>query len=355
MQMRTTSKLIFAIFFFFICISCNKSGSEWIRLGFDKCHKVSLKATDVSEKDLGSPEMISVNDSILVMLDVYDNYLFSSFDIKRGKLLKRFGKIGNGPGEILLDSIGNLRNDEYIVYDLQARSIMKYNPESQDSSYSKLKIEIPKNAYISRIAVPNDSTAIIMGTYNNRYKYAVLNHNGVVSDSLHIISGVDDPKLSASHKFLSEQGELTINSDNSKIATTTNYSDNISFINISHGTLRFIREINLRDPDFSPISMGQGVSQILPSTEEPIGFIRLTSNSNYVFALYSKHSLKEGGYFSQYILCYDWNGTPIIVLDTNEKIFAIASNDNTLFAVTMNDEGLYNLKQFDLREFSDFI
>lgn len=354
--MKFFSISIFAFLCLCICaVSCDKNEGEWSRLGFDKCIKVGLTDTNISDHDLGTPEMISVNDSTLVLLDVFENTIFSSFDLKSGKLLQRFGTIGNGPKEILVGSIGNLRNDEYIVYDLQSGSIVKFNPEEGDSSYTRLRTDIPKNVFISRIAVPDDTTAVMMGTYNDRYKYAVFNQYGIVKDSLCVINGADNPNLNNSHRFLAEQGEMTMNPSKTRIASTTNYSDNIGFIDITDGRLKVIRELNMRNPEFSPVSMGQGISRILPSSEEPIGFLRLTSNSNNVFALYSKQTLEEGGYYGQYILCYDWNGTPLVVLDTDEQIFAIGVNEKTLYAVTMDADGKYKLQQIDLEKISKLL
>lgn len=356
MLLKLFSKSIFAILFFCLfIISCSNKENEWSRLGFDECFNVKLTDTDISDDDLGTPEMISVNDSTLVLLDVFENTIFSSFDVNCGNLIQRFGTVGNGPGEILLGSIGNLRDGEYIVYDLQSRSVVKFNPKKGDSSSTPLKIDIPKNVSISRMVVPNDTTAVIMGSYNDRYKYAVFNKNGIVIDSLCLVNGVDDPHLNKSHRFLSEQGELTMSPDKSKISSTTNYSDNIGFFDISDGRIRTIRELNMRDPEFEPVSMGQGMNRIIPSSEAPIGFIRLTSNSNHVFALYSNHTMKDGGYHGQYIMCYDWNGTPLTVLDTNEKIFAIGANERTIFAVTIDNEGSYKIKKIDLKEISDHL
>lgn len=322
--------------------------SEWQRLGFDKVSKVTLEDTGISRDILYNPEMMFANEDVLVLHDLHDKEIFSTIDLNSGNLINSFGRIGRGEKEILVGTVGYLSGNDFIAYNLQTQSVVKYNVTEGNSSYKQLSVNLPGLAQVSRLVVTGDSALFLMGCYNNLYKYSLWNRDSEVIDSLIYIAGWDNPELNRSHKFLGEQGNVTISPDGRKIACTTNYSDNIDFINVSNGKLTEIASRRMRDAALEPVEFGNNMSQMVPDAKEPMGFMGLTSNDNMVFALYNPLPMGETGYYGKFILRYNWEGKPIEVWDLSETVYAIAANNDALYACVTDEEGLFSIKKIQL-------
>lgn len=338
--------ILFASIFAIQLSSCNSSG-DLDHLGFTQIISSELEDYNFDNDKLANPEMMFANDSILVVHDYQNNKLFSTFDLRDGTLKKRFGEIGRGENEILLGTVGYLHDSSYMTYDVQTNKIVNYNPNEGDSSFSKIGISIPEGVGVSRVYIPNDTTALIMGCYNGKYKY-IKCVNNIVTDSLILISNSDDPGLNNSQRFLSEQGEITISPDGNKFAATTNYSDNIDFIRIGDKGLETIKLNHNRDATFTPETLGSNMFRMIPSDKDPIGFIRISSNKNNVYALYADHTLRDGDYCSHYVLVYDWLGHPQKALKLSEPAYCIAVNETHLFAAVTDENGVFKIKALEL-------
>lgn len=327
--------------------SCRQH-NEWERLGFNEIMSVDETETPIEKDILSNPEMMFVNDSLMVIHDLHHNKLFSTINLNKGNIVSRFGEIGRGDREILVGSVGYLHGNDFIVFNPGNKASVKYDIIAGDSTFTKLSIVIPDNVDVSRLYAQNDSTAFIMGSIRNKFKYALCEANNGVIDSLVLSSVWNKPGLNKNHIFLAEQGEITISPDGSKIAATTNYSDNIDFIRISNKDIEDIAQLHKRDAVLESVVFGDNLSRMVPSESEPTGFLRLTSNDKYVFALYSDDLVKDADYGSKYILCYDWEGHPLKVLELSKRAYSLAANSNSIFLTTIDDDGLYCIKKIDL-------
>lgn len=328
-------------------VSCGQQ-SEWNRLGFNQIIFPEVEKMSIPDSIIVQPEMMSVNDTSMIIHDYHEGHLFTAVDIRTEKAVNRFGTVGNGPSEIQVGAVGYINKGKFIVYDDNTKSIMTYDPLIGDPSFNKLHIDIPTEANISRLVMHNDSTCVIMGSYRDKYKYALFRLNIGVIDSIVEIIGIDDERLNVYHRSLAEQGQVTISPNRTRLASSTNYSDNIDFISIQPDRIGIIKLNRLRNPELVPKVIANMASQMIPSMNQPIGYIGLSSNDDYVFALYAPHTLEEGGYYSQYILCYSWDGEPIAVLDTRQKIYALGTNNNSLYITTMDKDDLYSIQRINL-------
>lgn len=328
-------------------VSCGQT-SEWRSLGFNRTISPEIENVNIPDSILGQPEMLSVNDTSMVIHDYHEGHLFTAVDLRTGKAVNRFGTIGNGPSEILVGAVGYINDGDFIVYDDDTKSVIRYDPLVGDSSFRKLNIDIPAEANISRLVMYNDSTGVMMGSYNDSYKYMMFRRNKGVTDSIVEIMGIHDERLNSFHRYLAEQGQVTISPDRTRLAATTNYSGNIDFMRLKPDRLEVIRLNRMRNPELVPKTIANMASQMIPSMNQPLGYIGVASNDDYVFALYAPHNLEEGGYYSPYILCYSWDGEPIAVMDTRQNTYALGANSNSLYIMTMDKDGAYHIQKIDL-------
>lgn len=343
---------IIATSILFLSFFNNCSENTWYeQFGVEKVITPDLNKLAIPNKILSNPEMMSANDSVLVLHDYFNKKLFTSLDLQDTTHYQRFGFIGHGANEINVGTTGYLSDNKYVIYDPITKIVGKYTIFSGDSSFVKLDIKIPETVKISRTALVTDSTIFNMGCYSDAFKYSITNREGEALDSLGEIAGKNDANLNTYHKFLAEQGNISISPDKKRIAAITSYSDNIDFMNISPEGLKMIMENHHRDAAFTPMTLGKDMYKMMPDIKAPIGFIGITSNNKYVFALYAKHSLEEGGYDSPFILCYDWAGNPIALVDLKEPALAIAANSTKIYALMIDENGLCCIKYFDIDKY----
>lgn len=318
-------------------------------LGFDNVVEVSTEYTNIDREDLAHPEMISVNDSTMVILDFFGKQLFSSFDLNSGKQICRFGTLGEGPDEILLGTNGSLIGNRFVINNYRPFMVGSYDPWEGDGSLIRKTMESPANLRVSRMAQLSDSIWFSMGLYNDRFKYGLCHEGKGIVDSIGVSVFSEKEGLNSYHKSLAEQGQIAVSADRSRIVTTTNYSDNIDFIKFDGNKLSFIKQDHRRDAELSPEQIGEAFG-MTPSVKAPLGFIDVGCNDKYVFALYALHSLEEDDYNSPYILVYDWNGNPVSAFDTKERVYALASNNRILYLLTKEEDDGFSIKKLDIED-----
>lgn len=332
---------------------CTDRVSESV-LGFHTTVRPEVLTTCINPDLLGRPEAISVSDSMLVLLDFFDGQLYSSFDLNTGKRIMRFGTIGEGPKEFPIGTSGHFFDGRFTMFSRYPSKIGDMDPALGDTTYSYFGVAIPDKMMVSRIHRLSDSLLIAMGSYNEAYKYILFDVNHGVVDSICDISGKDRNDLNRYHKFLAEQGNIAVSPDLKRIVSTTNYSDNIDFLNFKDGKLRICKLNHERDAHLKPEMFGTEAFQMIPDRNEPMGFLNVCANNENVFALYNPCEFAVTDYSSPYILVYDWSGNKIIAIDTQRNVIDLAANSHDLYLLTINDEGDYaieriNLKNLDLQ------
>ncbi|MDE5790130.1 MAG: hypothetical protein K2H96_02730 [Muribaculaceae bacterium] len=101
-----------------------RTTSEWNRVGFNRTIFPEVENVAIPDSILAQPEMISVNDTSMVIHDYHEGQLFTAVDLRTESSATRFGTIGNGPSEIQLGSVGYINDGKFIVYDDNIKSFL---------------------------------------------------------------------------------------------------------------------------------------------------------------------------------------------------------------------------------------
>lgn len=325
-------------------IACSKqTENPWTNLGFSDVEQCEMTNLNIGGCILGSPEMISASDSSIVILDYYDGNLFSY--ISRGDTLKlqRFGTIGQGPGETLIGTIGFMDNSRFKIFYDKPFILGEFNVEKGDSLYKNLSFSKPENLDLSTLRCISDSILIALGNFDDKARFVTFNQSGEVIDTSGKLVGSDNPAFNFYHRFLANQGRMELSPDHSRCVAITNFSANIDFMDVTDGKINIVKSSHYQDPELQPIKVGKDLFQMLPTDETMIGFIDVTSNSSYVYALYAPHGIKDGNYSSPYIFVYDWEGTPVKVLEFEAPIYGVSATDKALYLITIDTNGAYNI------------
>lgn len=305
----------------------------------------------IDDDDVGFPERMSANDTILITNDFYTGQHFSKYHLCPEYSFEHFGQVGNGPDDILMGTTGQISGDAYYVMNDQIGLIAKYplaqikRSPNNDNLQVIMKYTLP-DVQISKLSPVNDSTFFMLGVVDEKFHYCLFNSQNKILDKESNIYNFNDVELNRYHKFLSNQGKLIKHPTEPKYAATTAYSGNIDFISIENDSIRMVCENHNRNPQLKPECIGDAF-RMVPDENAPIGFIDVAANMDYVFALYSPHNFSNG-HKSKTLLVYDWNGKPIAILEMPKDVYSLAANSDYLFFSTTNDTAGYTIKQLNL-------
>jgi hypothetical protein len=341
-----------------ILISCkNKKSESPINL-FSDSKKISEKKFNINDDSLALIEGIQCNDSSLIVIDYNSGKSFTLFSPLNGKYIGRFGRIGQGPGEIPLGCYGNLECNRFTIAYSYTGLIAMYNTNALlkniDSKPKELtKYKIPE-AMLSRIIPLNDSIFLGAGVFKSEFQYLLFNNANKIVDYKVSIFNSKDKKINIYHKHLSNQGTLKKHPSENKFVYSVKYSSNIDFLKIVKNRIHVIKSIHFKNPAFTPIQNGI-INQIVPDKNCTIGYLDLATSSKYVYALYTdKHFFnnndKENNYCSKTVLVFDWNGNPVKKYELKNEAYYITINEHykTLYAAIKKSDGGWSVVYYEL-------
>jgi len=330
-------------------VSCGEQQSFLERFP-DYDEKLVMENLPIDSSNIGLLEGLHCDSSYIVALDFHDNKSYSLFSAKTGKLLSRFGEIGNGRMEIPIGCEGSIFENSFVVFNDEHRLMASYR-FAGDSCSSKCnqiwryKID---GAQFSQI-LPLDSQCFVgMGTYKDRYHYLLFDKSNRVLSYDFEIYNAKDGKFNTYGKFLANQGKLARHPKEPKFVGTTNLSSNIDFFSVENGSIKRIKSIQLKNPSYTQEEI-MGMSRVIPTDDAINGFIDLCATDKYVFALYSEDGLKESHYCSKTILVFDWSGNEKFKINMPNAIDYISVFGNILYTVEKDEKGRHVIRKIKIK------
>jgi hypothetical protein len=325
----------------YIVLSCESNPNESENISnlepyeyFKFKKSIPLKATNtnINSNDLSVALRMQVVDDLLIIHDYFDvNYLYKAFELKTQKLLFKFGRKGQGPGESLYpadlqilnsNTIGLYDSDKHIFMNCIKDSVIK----SQSTNVNANKDCTLDMRYFKVCKVNN----IFVGTgiFDNRY--AISNSKGQIIDKIgsYPFQSLLSEKNTTGMLTMAYQGEFEINEEKSCIAFAMNGSPNIDFMKVKNDTLKVFKSQHIRPPEFKGQDDKQGMSAAFKKNNK-FGYISTTSNDKYVYVLYSGKTLKDNEFDtfnSTDIIVFDWDGNPVSYFKLLKKVSSIAVN-----------------------------
>jgi hypothetical protein len=312
----------------------------------------------VNEDFLALIEGMLCNDSLLIIVDYYLEESFSLFNIRTGEFYGRFGKIGQGPGEIPLGCFGNLENNIFTIFNNYTGLIAAYNIDSLKINthfepVKRMNYQIP-DAFFSRIIPINDSLFLGAGVYKSKFQYALFDKTNKIIDSDIEIYNAHDENFNVDQKHLSNQGILKKHPAKNQFVYSVLNSSNIDFIDVSNNKINLIQSLHLRNPKLKPIQ-NDGFNTVIPDRDNSIGYIDIATSHQYIYALYTNKTLVNeddtgNTYSSDIVLVFDWQGNPIKKYKLTKEAYYITVNEkiNKLYAATINEEEGWSIISYQM-------
>lgn len=336
-------------------VSCIKNDSPISQ--FERTEYLNKVDRYIENDSIALIEGIQCDSSILAILDYHSGYSFSLFS-STGEYIRRFGKIGQGPDEILLGCYGYLLNSYFWISYNDPGFIAKYNIDSLTKTKEKenyktiTKYNIRDGMFLRSIPL-SDSLFLGTGVYKADYQYCLFNNKNKVLDYKLKIFNSGDSTFNLYHKLLSNQGVFRKCPTDNKFVNFIYYSSNIDFLEVRDLKISVIKSIRLKNPEFRILRSGP-INQTFPNDNNIIGYIDVACTENNVYALYSDKLLVDNGtanyLCSNTLLVYDWKGNPLKTLKLNVDAYYICVNSekNELYIATKNQEQSWCIAVYNL-------
>ena len=356
--MKYYCQLILLFFLLFFC-ACSKL-DEKIIPSFDIIENSSILSKDFGIENIANIENLECNDSVLVVTDYYKENMFTLFETSTATFKTRFGRMGQGPFELLPGCDGIQIDDEYHVslkdngfiarYDIGCLSEikecpykLKHNYKIEDGIFSKLLPLVGEQKYY-----------LGAGTYKDRYQYCLFDSLNNVLDFSHIIYNKNNNAMNRFHRYLSNQGILKRKPDENLFVYSLFNSSRLDFLFVSDKhKIQSVKSYHLYNPEYK-LWNGGGLNRIFPVENSIVGYLDLSVSSNFVYALFcfkKRYKIENGeSCSSDIILVYDWQGKAIKQIKLPFEVFHIAVNETSseIYGSWQDMDGNWRIATFSL-------
>jgi hypothetical protein len=335
--------------------SCCIKDVDPVLINFDNNIDLQSVNSSISSSDIGEIVDFRVVDSLLVINETFNDYIFKIFNLNNGKLITQNIKKGKGPDEMIsARAFGYYKNDIIVSYIENQKKMIYISLKdmlNQHNHFMKVK-EVAKgdSAFIFKCYPINDNLVMCTGVFDKGRYCMVDFESGNWSvkydypyDVLHKNEGNDI-------KAFAFQGEISVKPDFSKFAFATSSSGNLEFFNIENNDFNKFFEKSFYLPEYKGFK-GRGAASLKSNKN---GFISIASSNKYVYILYSGRSKMEYGnqsYCANNILVYDWEGSPILNLKVDNLLrdMTLDLNNHKIYGYCIdNENGEPKIVKYDL-------
>jgi hypothetical protein len=326
-----------------ILFSCQaKQDSDQNLLEFPKTRTLSGERSQISDQIFQAFDLVSIGEKLIVS-SKDPEFLFQVFDIKSGKKINSFGKIGEGPCEFEFPTSIQLdgTNKELGLFNRRRWIYQTIDPNTFECISSPSS---PLDFNFQKALALNDSTFFGIGIFKN--KYATYNPNSKETNILTIPYPFVEQKLDVNPKIaMNQQGDLHLNPDGTRILVTSIYSPFYDIIDSK--SLSLIK----RSEGWAPSTMTTDDPNVLTTSikeDNRFGYISSSVTEKNIYLLFSGKKFSEGPYSSSIVHVLDWEGNKIEQLNLDIEVESIAVTEDNQTLLAYYDDGKANILTFKL-------
>ena len=285
---------------------------------------------------LGSVLTLEAVDDYLLFLDNHEHTLFSILNPDLSYCF-RFGRIGQGPGEMPSNSSGvmMIRNgfltlsDGFKLYQHRLDSLF----HSVDNPIVAPRSEI--NDAMIWVTPLTDSLFVASGTFPNGKRFKVLDRSGKVYGYMGDYPLEENTELPFYIVGISYLSTMTSHPVSNRFALGTQYGGMLDVMEWDQqdSILRRVGGICEFKPRLTSKDY-MGTPNFAPDARTRWGYIYLDSDAEYIYALYSGRFVQEkDSRKCNTVHVFDWQGKPVCQVKLDKYVKDIAVVKNKLYAL----------------------
>lgn len=276
-------------------------------------------------------------DSLLIVGDMSTNENVCVFNRYNGSLIKSFGKIGNGPEELVIPVTYSVdKADGYLyINDYGRKNIVQYNLKEIDSEQNmkshsfKLSEDIENR---NKILFIKDSFFITDG-FNDRL--ALITPTRIIKKLTNTPNLRDKFELDKDwFAYMQAYSHMAASPNGKKFVSATMIGGIIEIYNVQKEDIKLHRTIYLYEPIFDK------KEHVFQANKETIyGFCHLSATNQFFYA--TAHGKVSPTTMPNTIWKFDWNGKPIASYTCKYNIenFTVDEEDQLIYATIYNEDG----------------
>jgi len=257
---------------------------------------------------IGETGMIA-KDSLLIVKNRNEDYLFMTFSLPDFRYLKSFGKVGGGPGEMQICQLVNSANKNYVCYIYEQDQNKLYSVDNDFSvNESAIRLSGNNNLFGDKQLVNTSDTSFLYAESTKKGK--AIFHLSIYPNDSTAVRQIQDISFSDDHtNWASYIGDFGVNANKKRLVYAYKYFKRLLFMDTETGKIRTLI-FNKKEAE-----TGEATEMLKP--DNITHYWGISAQEKYVYLLYSGRTpidvanewKKHLTYI--YVEQFDWNGNPI--------------------------------------------
>ena len=301
------------------------------------------------EESLGRAYDLELVNNYLVLRDDQVDTKLTLFDLEAKNLFALYtGYRGQGPGELMNPGPIITEKNGFSVYDGSKMKLLSFQLDSieREDYRPEEKMGIEEVGVIDVKKITDDKLLAVGVFPENRF--LLIDQKGKTIAKFGDYPIDSDDNTPAHVLGIACQSMLTTNLERNMVATAMRYAEHIQFhqFNENESTLNLVKEHQVFLPEYTTNDQNGGVN-FRPTEETRWGYLSVSSNADYVYALYSGKFQIPGTDFYQgnEVHVFDWKGNLVKKLILDKPSLSITCNETQLFTLYEAKDG-YDIAEY---------
>ncbi|MEX1212583.1 MAG: BF3164 family lipoprotein [Balneolaceae bacterium] len=309
-------------------------------------NEINLDYSDLDSIDINVKlNNISLFDNVgqkLIFVELRGDTLGKIVDANTGKLIKRFGRMGRGPGEFVGHYSITADENGFFIHDIILQRGIKFSLSEllKNKDYFGDKPVFFKSENGSIISmVPHLNSKFVGSGLFKEGRISFYNENGeVIGLTGNVpISNIKAPPAIISQAFI---GQVAVNPSTHEIALATRYSDRIEIYKKTGKKKYILRGPKNFDPVFE-VAQRDGYPALSSNHQMRIGYVDISVTDKYIYALYNGRTRGESddSYSGSEIFKFNWEGEVLKLyhLPFYAGFISVDRNNDNIYLINSSD------------------
>lgn len=341
----TKSIFICLALFVFGCKQKDRSGAV---------ETVLLKSRTMNFNEaLGKAYAIDLIGNQLIVRDDQVDTKLTIFDLDSdAKKPVYTGYVGQGPGELTNPGPMIMDAHQFLLYDGSKMKLLSFQLDSlKIPNYKPQEAVSVKESGIIDIKKISKDMFLAVGVFPEN-RFLLINIRGETVGRLGTYPIALTGDMPEYVRAIAAQSMLTTNLEKNRSATAMRYGEHIQFhaFNLSNtlSEAKLLNEHNAFLPEYTTKDY-DGSANFKPTDKTRWGYLSLSSNADFVYALYSGKPQIPGTKFYQgnQVHVLDWTGRLVKKIELDKEAISITCNQSELYSLLEGENG-YEIVKYKL-------
>lgn len=314
------------------------------RLAAVKMVPVKSQTMNLHES-LGKAYAIDMIRGHLIVRDDQVDTRLTIFNLEKDAIVPIYtGYVGQGPGELNNPGPMIMDDGQFLIYDGSKMKLLSFQVDRLNlPNYKPQELISIKESGIIDIKKISKAIFLAVGIFPEK-RFMLINSDGKTVGRLGDYPLALTGNIPEYVRNVAAQSMLTTNLDKNIAVTAMRFGEHIQFhsFNLDNALpeVNLINERSISLPEYTTRDY-EGSANFRPTEKTKWGYLSLSSNADFVYALYSGKPQIPGTKFYQgdEVHVFDWTGKLLKKMDLDKEAISITCNQSQLYALIEGENG----------------